>query len=213
MIKKPSSSVGSKFYRGIRLYHDDIELILSILKENDFEVKITDKEFEYDSLDDLIDKQGVHPDNFSLYGEKTGDRLLTVSVSISFEKDRISIFSHNLDKQKAYIAYTKIGEICETHESKVYKILNPWIPLFPLMFLSGFINLHSFILILVVLLLALSIVSALYRYSRYQVILRRRHIGGFWKQNSDRIWLLILGAVFGFFLKIVWDLLSKFIQQ
>jgi Mg2+/Co2+ transporter CorB len=45
MKKKQDSPIELKSYEGIRLYRDDIELILSIFHEKEYATKISDKEF------------------------------------------------------------------------------------------------------------------------------------------------------------------------
>ncbi len=49
--------------------------------------------------------------------------------------------------------------------------------------------------------------SGLYRLGAYQVVLKRKHEGGFWKRNVDKIVLLIMGAIIGIVVKYVVELI------
>jgi hypothetical protein len=217
MKKIPDSSSQSKFYEGIRLYRDDIELILSIISENEYAIQISDKEFQFDSLDELIDKRGIAPTYFEIAGSRKEGGY--ESVTISFDK-RIHIHSHSHDQKTSKIVFARIRDICESRMSKIYKILNPWLYYFPAVILiwpaiAVLVKVkettlgEAWLLVLATVFLTAWILSGLYRYIRRQVILRRRHEGGFWKQNSDKIWLLILGAVIGIFIKFILDLIWK----
>lgn len=217
MKKIPDSSSQLKFYEGIRLYRDDIELILSILSENEYAVQISDKEFQFESLDELINKRGIAPTYFEIAGsQKEGGYQ---SIGISFDK-KIYIHSYSNAQKTSKIVFAGIRDICESRMSKIYKILNPWFYYFPAIILVwpaisllvwGKENTlgDAWLPVLATVFLAAWIISGLYRYVRRQVILRRRHEGGFWKQNSDRIWLLILGAVIGIFIKFILELIWK----
>jgi hypothetical protein len=217
MKKKPDSNSDSKSYRGIRLYRDDIDLMLSEFHDNEFETRIADREFEYESLDDLINKRGIAPSHIEIDGKHKDEGY--EAASITFERDRVYVHSHNLRERPAYIVFTKIGQICATRGSKLYKILNPWFYYFPLMAFVGllfpaFVQFKSqtptiVCLVAIVAFLILSVVSSTYRHYQHQVILRQRHEGGFWKQNSDKIWLLIIGALVGIFLKYLLEILMK----
>lgn len=216
MRKTPDPSSDSKFYKGICLYRDEIDHILSILQEKGYEIKITDKEFEYNSLDDLIEKRGVTPRYFKIEGKGRG-HTYEWPLSIIFDKESIHINSSNLSNQADFNIYIKASDVCSSHYSKLYKILNPWTYLYPLILgiylersvfkITG-TELQVYLALLIIGVTAL-IISIIYRERRHQVILVRRHIGGFWKQNSDKIWLLIIGALIGGFSKTIIDMILK----
>ena len=123
MKKKPDSISESRAYEGIRLYREDIELILSVFHEHGYTVQITDKEFQFDSLDELIDKRGIVPTYFKIEG--TDKESNFSRVSISFYKERIHLHNHSYTQNKSIIIFTKIRDICELRMSTIYKILNP----------------------------------------------------------------------------------------
>lgn len=216
MRKTPDSSSDSKFYKGICLYRDEIEHILSIFQEKDYEIKITDKEFEYDSLDDLIEKRGITPGYFKIEGKGRG-HTYGWPLSIFFDKESVHINSSNLSNQADFNIYIKASDVCSSHYSKLYKILNPWTYFYPLIvgislersaFKITGTELKVYFVLLIIAGTAL-VISIIYRKRRHQVILLRRHIGGFWKQNSVKIWLLIVGALIGGSSKIIIDIILK----
>ncbi len=218
--KKPDSTYELKVYERIKLYRDDIDLILSIFHENEYTVQITDKEFQFDSLEELIDKRGIAPSYFEIYGRQTENN--NESLRVSFDKEKIHIHVY-LDVQKtSKIIFAQIRDICESRMSKIYKILNPWLYFSALILSVLFLSLwgnkgtekslseyNTWVIILLTVFPAAMILSFLYRTDRRQVILRRKHEGGFWKQNSNKIWLLILGALIGIFIKFILDLIWK----
>jgi hypothetical protein len=222
MKKKPDPPAESKSYEGIQLYRDDIELILSIFHENEYTIQITDEEFLFDSLDELIDKRGIAPTYFEINGERKEKELESVRICFDKERIRINSYSFIYSQKICKVVFAQIRDICELRISKIYKILNQWFYFFPAMFLAVMffsivdskgkeraLSGYTWLLVLTIVFFTVAILSSLYRKLRRQVILKRKHEGGFWKQNSDKIWLLILGAVFGIFLKFILEVIWK----
>ena len=218
MKKIPDSSGSSKDYEGIQLYRDDIELILFVLQENQFVVEIKDEEFEYDSLDELIEKRGITPTYFGINAELKYERHIA-SVSLSFKRKRVHLSSYGLGHKEPQIVFARIKDIFDSKFSKPYKILNPWVWYFlmvpsvtvywPRPLFSEISKMPPWLHTICILSLGPFILSSLYRHFRHQVILKRKHEGGFFKRNADKIWLLVIGTVFGIILKLVFDAIWK----
>ena len=213
MKKIPDSTDFSKEYKGIQLYRDDIELILSVLEENKSDVKIKDNTYEYDSLDELIEKCGITPIYFEIRAKFKPDG----SVTLSFTRKEVYLISYGWGQKEPGIVFMRIRDSLDTKFSRTYRILNPWIWYF---FMLPFIGMYPFnfhrilqmplwLHTLSILFVVTFILSALYRRFRHQVILRRKHEGGFFKRNADKIWLLIAGTVFGIILKLIFDVIWK----
>ncbi|OPY88857.1 MAG: hypothetical protein A4E71_00187 [Smithella sp. PtaU1.Bin162] len=218
MRKKQDSPVQSKTYTGVKLYRDDIDLILSLFHEYEYTTYISDNEFEFESLNELIDKRGVAPTYFYIKGKDEEHE----SVSISFEKNRLTINSYSDVKKVAIIIFSQIRDIIESRISKIYIILNPgfYISIIIVVFLfliallslskERAISMYSLLLPLFALPVLATIISGVYRDNIHRVvILKRKHEGGFWKQNADKIWLLILGGLIGVFIKFILEIVWK----
>jgi hypothetical protein len=215
MKKIPDSTTSFKYYKGIQLYRDDIEWILLVLQENQFDVKIKDKMFEYDSLDELIEKCGVTPNYFEIDAEfkSNGGRA---SLNVSFERKQVRLYS-GYEQKESIIALKRIGDVLDSKFSRPYKILNPWIWYW---FISPVIVIYPsnynripqmplWLNTLSILFVVTFISSALYRRFKHQIILKRKHEGGFLKRHADTIWLLIIGTAIGIFLKFIFDVIWK----
>jgi hypothetical protein len=218
MRKKQDSPVQSKTYEGVKLYRDDIDLILSLFHENEYTTYISDKEFEFESLNELIDKRGIAPTYFYIKGKDKEHE----SVSISFEKNRLTINSYSDVKKVSTIIFSQIRDIIESRMSKIYKILNPglYISILVAIFLflialatlskERAISLSSWLPLLFAVPILATIIGGVYRDNIHRVvILKRKHEGGFWKQNADKIWLLILGGLIGVFIKFILEIIWK----
>ena len=204
----------------MRLYLDDIELIQSVFQENDYTIQIADKEFQFDSLDELVNKRGITPSYFEFHGTENNNHL-SPSVYITFENKRIYMHSHAYGQNNSKVVFTRIKDIFESHVSKIYKILNPWIYFpFLIILLIPYVSAltkdkekafseSTGLLSLIVVFFVAFFISGCYREIRHQVVLRRRHQGGFWKQNVDKIFLLILGALIGIIVKFILELVWK----
>jgi hypothetical protein len=112
MNNKPDAPHESKFYEGIQLYRDDIELILSIFNENKYTTQITDNEFLFDSLDELIDKRGITPTDFEIHGKR--EENIFEYIRISFNKKQIYIQSNSYAHPQGKVIFAKISDICES---------------------------------------------------------------------------------------------------
>jgi hypothetical protein len=53
------------------------------------------------------------------------------------------------------------------------------------------------------------LLSGVYRNRRHEAILRREHVGDFWKRNSDKVWLLIVGALIGSLITLATAFITK----
>ncbi len=218
MKKIPDSPGSSKDYEGIQLYRDDIELILLALQENEFDVEIKDEELEYDSLDELIEKRSITPNHFEINAGLKADRHGGF-VKLSFKRKGVHLSSYGFGYKEPQIVFARIRDILDAKSTRLYKILNPFIwfvlitPVFWIypakIYYRELSQLALWSHILSILSLGIFISVALYRRLRHQVILKRKHEGGFLKRNADKIWLLVIGTVFGIILKLIIDAIWK----
>ncbi len=217
MKKKPDESHVSKSYRDLRLFRDDLDLVISIFKEHNFEIKISDQYFEYETLDELIEKRGERPRSFVLVGQSRENEYGW--VSISFEKNR-TYLSTSFGNEKTRYAFGRIKDIFDTERSKVYVILNPFLLIIPAYFFGLFyvlkladkakqntVVIPLWLPVIAIVFISIWVISGLYRIGAYQAVLKRKHEGGFWKRNADKIILLVIGAIIGIVAKYVIELL------
>ena len=218
MKKKPASIDDSKYFKGVRLFRDDIDVIMSTLEDKNYKFQVSDRDFEYTTLDELIENRGDRPSFFQISGE--GKEKTFNSVNIYFEKERIRL--HSFGQESAKVLFSELRDIFETKYSRIYKWLNPWV-YFSASFLISAILWVTFginpravdiplLRVLVVIFTTAWAISGLYRYNTPQVVLSRRHEGGFWKRNADKIILLAMGAGLGILFNYLIVLLIKAIR-
>jgi hypothetical protein len=211
MVKKiQDTSSKSKLYHGCRFYRDDIDSILDLFQEKKYSVKITDKGYEYDNLDELIKKRGEEPYSFRIEG-----RDATVSrniISIDFNKYHIWIHLSSGSNDTSKLIYENIRSICNSTKNPfIFEILSGLIPMFAgidTIFLYVNYKSKNVSLSVVGIAFALLLIYLTFLLKRKPVILRKKYEGGFWKRNSDKIWIgtitatlgAIIGAVITYFL-------------
>ena len=211
MKKKPDRFASSARYRGLKLYRDDIDYIISIVNEYGYSIKISDSEFEFDSLEELCEKRGKTPANFEVEGSH--EESNGASISISFDKDEIRLHSVNMGLAEGRAIEYKIREILDKKTSFLYKFMDPFLFALPSFIVIGAlptllskegqdsIEVPDYLPYLVAFILISWLISIFYRKTFYSAILAQRHEGGFIKRNSDKLLLLVIGGFIGAFIK------------
>lgn len=182
----PQSDKFHQSFGGVRLYRDDLEHILAIMRDAKFDTKITDDRFEYESLDEFQQKRGNSPREIKIEGG-------TVSLTLSKMNWELASFSvHHLGV---------IHEIERILRERQTPLAN--VPLFPLLMLGVILQsvvvsgqiffdfrspiLSGFISPVSILLAFLAFALFLYSLFRAGVVLNYKHEAGFISRNRDKI--------------------------
>jgi hypothetical protein len=205
--------------RDIKLFLDDIEGIMSVMKSNGMDVEISDSENKYDSIQDLITHKGENPVEIILEGKQQGSSFGQCSVflkgyaliliegssnfiSCGYELENLL----NKKKRKWYqpvfdALHAKVSFLglmiflcvywycLEYHDATFSDI---WVAS-----LSGLI-------IPPVILFAYSELNPM---GNRKIELIRKHEISFYKRNKDKIWLAIITGVIVFvksYARLIW---------
>lgn len=196
-MKKIQDSSKGKVIYGCRFNRDDIESILELFIERKFEIKMTDEEYEYNNLEELIKKRGDKPIKFRIEGKAVDN--FSNSVSIKFDKMTTWIFLSYGSDDSSKLIFEKILEICKSRKNL---LMGPWIyPILPIIAgydIGCFIdwvkknNIYEGLKATGLLLVLLYFCYVIFR---NPIILRKKHEGGFWKRNKDTILVAAITAL------------------
>lgn len=203
MKKKEEPRVLTAPFKGVRLFRDDIEYVIQLMKEHSLEVTIGDSSYNYDSLDDLIQTRGTRPKE--LICSATGDRKEAVSIELSVDqRGRASLTEYSETGQ--HLLWYQLRDFLTKSVPWRYRFASPafWgIAAFSLAYMDLQLLtkpiphaprwLHPLVL-LITLIWPLTLLD---RQLNFGLNLRRQHEGGFWRRNADKIALLIIGALIG----------------
>ena len=97
---RPLPQKASDFFQhfgGVRLYRDDLEHILAIMRDAKLDTTIADDRFEYESLDEFQQKRGNSPREIKIEGETRSPHYSSVFLALSNMNWSLTSFSaHNL---------------------------------------------------------------------------------------------------------------------
>jgi hypothetical protein len=209
----------------IRLFRDDLERIVDIMKDAGLEITITDSTHKYSDFDDVKGNRGSRIRQLKVQGAPSEDLLNKQPALKSW--DSLSVEFRSDDKTWLWVSQP--GPPLEVYWHRVRdlilgcrrwheKALNPWVGWFTLSALCAFLSVglaipHPFrqaFAITVGSLLGISLVYCLlslyWRLTYPVLILDRGHEWqSFWRRNGDKIILAflsgVIGGVIGWFIK------------
>jgi len=192
-----------------KLYLDDLERIIELMKEQSLEVLIKDDDFEYESIAEMVEKRGDKKSQIMIIGRRSDAKWLDVTLDVDGRTlglradGELELVWHRIkdfvaDKTPWYSRYIEIF---------------PWsIITFTLLFqYTSFIDWETKILAVPVWFNTLVVVASLiFAFSilktitdRGVVLVPRHAAKNFWTRNADRILMLIVGAIIGAFGKYI----------
>lgn len=198
MKKKPSDGYYDKYLYSRRLYREDIEYIIQHIQERNYPLTISDDQFEYETLEEVLSNRGFSPENLHIEVKYEGD-----SIRLFFSKRRINIHIWGVGDLRA-VGF-EIIDYLETRPKIVPEMIDPskWLGVsFGLIIFSvlwdgidkggvpdeiGYFFVGT---------LLLSVITGLYKWTVPGLSLQRSH-ENFWRRNKDRVFLLIIGATLG----------------
>lgn len=110
-----------KRIEGVKLYREDIEVLLLRIEKMLSKVEIHDSKNVYDNIDEVISHQGQNPKEISITARNKD--LSLEYFSLDFKKDYVTI--HSRGSEKMYSFGLEIGELIKNKEDKYYRIINP----------------------------------------------------------------------------------------
>jgi hypothetical protein len=189
----------------VKLYLDDIEKIIHILRSENAIIKITDEENTYDSIDEIKTIKGINPKLINIEG-KLQDVFFEY-IYIRLTKNSLIVTVYNSEKllKAAYeierFVKTKkrpiIYSFFNSRNSKVNIVLN-------IILSFGFYITNALIyqkdysfkiwLYIIIFWSIILLLSELNPNSNTKIELKRRYESNFWEVNKDRILLIIITA-------------------
>lgn len=200
---------------GVKLFLDDLERIADLFKEKSLELAISDKNYSYESFDEVIDKKGTRPSSLSLSAEETKP-----IGSISLEVERTSTWIYASGQSVSRSFWYEIKEFLTSKVPWHYTALNPWVWGGGFLLVSSVYNAFSdrapsgghavaWPLWFIRIFLLLWVISVVNRQLAYGVRLVRKHEGGFIKRNSDQILVAVIASIFGSLITLAVQWLMK----
>jgi len=205
-LKKVEGISRSDNYHSIHLYREDLEQIIDILSEISEQIEISDGEYVYDSLDELITQKGLKPKK--IFIRVLTSTLLDVTIRLKFNS--IWLSCSNSDKDSLY-AYDRIREILTKKRSILSRVFNPIFAVFVSFSLLLFLILVPFDLraslfsnywrteLFFILLFGIPVLSVALRlgcFSSFNLIRSNEQINFFSRQKDDLI-KIVIGAIIG----------------
>ncbi len=217
MRKKLQPTWLSEHLQGVFLFRDDVEAILDLMETRGLSVLLSDSDYEYDSLDELIKNRGLRPREIKITG--TGGEKGYRRIQVSVDQNKVFLTADNEFESVWYA----LKEMLRGRIPWLYKWTNPfWWFMSIFCFLSvvalltekasggtNYIRVPVWIPIILAILIIVWLTSLLYRNQVRLPLLRRRDEGGFWRRNAERIALMAIGTSLGLLLQVIYRLLSS----
>jgi len=195
--------------RPVKLYLDDLEQIVSILKVESNEVKIETDEYKYESLEELVGNRKE-----TIYELKLGSgRSVWSPVKLSLDKYFVELFISE-DEPRLRGLFEKIKEILVKRERVYRRLVSPIFSLIFSVFSLTIIIVNKFLYPLPLIILpflyfiiipsatTISLIIVVWlnmEKGKYSIIVLKHRSDqvSFWKRNKDQVLLLIIGTVIG----------------
>lgn len=185
----------------LRIHRDDVEHIEDLLRAGGLTLTYKDDTYEYDTLDELIQRRGTTPKDFEIQansGGKFGNNL-----TVYFYRDRIRVYA--LYPENLGVIPSQITDVLRSLGSRGSWIFNPglWSFVFLLGWAPSWLGYKFAVsgLDSSEQLRHLGFAGVVFGYAIQWgycgIHLTRKHEGGFFKRNADKIWLLLIGTVIG----------------
>lgn len=192
-----------------RLYRDDLERIAELMKEQSLEVLLKDDDYEYESIEEIVERRGERKSQIEIIGKTSDDRWRNVTFEVNGRTlqlradGELELIWHRI---KDFVAsktpwYSRYADAW-IWGGITFVLINQYI---------SFIDFKTKKLMVPVWFNSLVVVAALiFAFSIFKtitdrgVVLVHRHAAkNFWVRNADRILMLIIGAIVGAFGKYI----------
>jgi hypothetical protein len=214
MIKKHQTSYTS-IIRGAQIFREELDYIYSRCSQKGIELKLSDDDNNYESIDELIKFKGSKPSKIDLNGKLA--EVLMSSISITLKPATVIISTYG--SEDLYAFGCELNDYFTKRVPNHYKLFSPtilWVIGWSLLLVwfndaslrFGAME-RKYLLIGAFLFLSFWVASVVHRRLNFKVNLIRKHEHGFLKRNSDAILLMIIGGVIGSLITYITTVLSK----
>ncbi|MEC9363136.1 MAG: hypothetical protein VYC42_07920 [Pseudomonadota bacterium] len=199
MKKLAPPSSNSERIEGVRVTRDDLDFLIELFRRDVGPPALSDEHFEFESLDEFVAQRGPRPKMLEVEAKAAEGPYR--SISAKFEGSHVWL--HGSRDTPFHEAKEFIRSRCPW----TFKILTPW-PWFFLASVSfGVIPavveaakkksgpVPEWYMYLLSVPIAMMAISFFYRRFDFGLNLVRSHEGGFWRRNSEKIGLILIGAV------------------
>jgi hypothetical protein len=189
------------------MYREDLDAVITLLTGREYRVSITDSEHEYANLDEATQQLGRRPHYLSIEGRESSGSYESVALLMS--QDHLQVVHTGSDR-----AGSVSGDIIERARmlrSRWFTFLSP-LPWAYVLMLTGTISgpliavrgpLQTTALVFTGLALCATLGAVSFRRRFTTARLMTRHADGFWKRNSDKLWLLLAGVLLSEVVRLV----------
>lgn len=185
-------------YSSVKLYLDDIELMINAASSRGFSVKFLDKNYEYDSLEDVVETHGNYVDELEIIFSKEGYFFehITVKIGDYFLLDRSVTLSSD-SRDESLLVYHEIDAIIKSRVARYSSFLRRGDYLIAGFVLLGFIpRTMPYWWVFPVMLYFFSLISFIEKWRLSGLSLKRKYEDkGFFANHKQRLIDLILGAI------------------
>ncbi|MBE5319927.1 hypothetical protein IM793_12215 [Pedobacter sp. MR2016-19] len=200
--------------KGTQIFKEDIDYIILKCHQKSVSLKISDNDYVYENLEELIANKGKTPNKVELKGKL--ESTMFSSLDIILEPRKVSLTAYGSDDLFSFAHELKdylLGKV-PVH----YRILNPqfwgtltWLLIMCWLYIQPTGNVqirNNWFLYFAITFLCVWIISFANRRINFRVVLVRKHEHGFFKRNSDALILMVISAVFGALITFFLTLLS-----
>lgn len=198
------------------LYRTDIDHIIEMASDRGLDVKISDEDYEYVSLDEVQEQRGNRVYKLNIVADK--DNSIYKTLALLIEKDGVTLRCQKEDHLVPL--WHEIKELISKRSPWYARFMSPfgwawaaivWLWVGPKadelntlpqsMALVWLGVLASFMLA--------SIYSAYYRRTNRGIYLQKQHeVLGFWERNFDKMLMLVIGTILGVVGTVVANLIT-----
>jgi len=206
--------------KGIRLFEEDINEIISRLKKYSLIIEIQDKNNLYDNIEEVKQNKGVHPKILNIDAKSKIDlgkrETYYESASLDFDRKKVRISFGG--SERLYSLGFEIKDYLKARRPLYIRIFNYENWLFFASFFVGMIlftlkekdSFYRFLILYIsVPFFVVFVISVFVGVTTHGLNLTRRHEYGFWKRNKDRILVAIIAAALGVFSTLFVQWISK----
>lgn len=186
----------------VKLWLDDVKSIISILQQYSNRIEVSDRENEYESIEDLIAEKGTHPKSLEIVS-------YSPHVSLRFDRKEFPVGTRlyaAAGSPEGEASFLKIRELLLNRKRWANYVFHIWLASILIILLvmiprdairALFPDRTTRLAFVIIPIFGYTTISALLRLgSFYSITLSQRHEHeSFFKRNGERILFLIIGAM------------------
>jgi hypothetical protein len=178
----------------VKLYREDIDSILEILKSSCGSITVSDDNYEYDSLEEFESKKGKQPEVLKFQGSSP-------FVSLTFGS---KTFIYAGSSKESHAVYQQIDSILRQKKVSIWTALlrRPWLILFFVIGITGFILFNETGIKVIWGIISLVAISVAFLEKHYGFVssvnlIMKHEEKSFWVRKKDDILLAAISGLIG----------------